>query len=175
MQNSNINHQLFLSELLKMRIVIGYLGEKKQFSWWTSALFEPSSSFFLEPVFPKTSFLAQYMGVVEAARKLHDEHLSGGSYHIFRLPEVLEEDLYKLMLNKQENYVKFIQAIKCKEDALSVLEASAVPNQKVNEGPFLIEPLKDNKSVESLKQIAVVYFAAFKNNIKTFPYWTERL
>ena len=48
-------------------------------------------------MFSKTSRLAQYHGVLEAARRLHDEHLSVGSYHLFRLPEEVEQDLHALV------------------------------------------------------------------------------
>jgi hypothetical protein len=78
--------------LLKLRLTVGFLGERSQFAWWPTAYYEPSSRLFLEPVFSKTSRLAQYHGVLEAARRLHDEHLSAGSYHVFRLPEEIEED-----------------------------------------------------------------------------------
>ena len=41
--------------------------------------------------------LAQYHGVSEAARRVHDEHLSVGSFHLFRLPEEMEQDLHALL------------------------------------------------------------------------------
>ena len=65
----------YLSTLLQLRLLIGFLGERAQFAWWPTAFYEPSSHLFLEPVFAKTSRLAQYHGVLEAARRLHDEHL----------------------------------------------------------------------------------------------------
>ena len=40
-------------------------------------------------IFPRTSHVAKYHGVAEAARLVHDESLSVGSYHLFRLPEEL--------------------------------------------------------------------------------------
>ena len=87
-------NQPHLNNVLAMRCLVGYLGERAQFAWWPTAFYEPSSRLFLEPVFAKTSRLAQYHGVIEAARRLHDEHLSVGSYHLFRLPEEVEQDLH---------------------------------------------------------------------------------
>ena len=83
--------------ILRLRIVVGYLGESAQYAWWSTSFYEPSSRLFLEPVFSKTSQVAQYHGVIEAARRLHDEHLSTGSYHLFRLPEELEQDLHAMV------------------------------------------------------------------------------
>lgn len=70
----------YLSTLLQMRLLVGFLGERAQFGWWPTSFHEASSRLFLEPVFSKTSKLAQYHGVLEAARRIHDEHLSVGSY-----------------------------------------------------------------------------------------------
>jgi len=89
--------ETYILTLLKMRLLVGYLGERSQFSWWPTSFFGDYSLRFLEFVTPKTSFLAQYHGVIEAARRLHDEHLNVGSYHLFRLPEEVEQDLHAMM------------------------------------------------------------------------------
>ena len=81
--------EFYLPTLLQMRMLVGFLGERAQHAWWPTAFYEPSSRHFLEPVFVKTARLAQYHGVVEAARRLHDEHLSVGSFHLFRLQTCL--------------------------------------------------------------------------------------
>ena len=86
-----------LPTLLQMRLLVGLLGERTQFGWWPTRFYEASNRLFLEPVFSKTSRLAQYHGVLEAARRLHDEHLSVGSYHLSRLPEEVEQDLHALV------------------------------------------------------------------------------
>ena len=83
-----------LSMLLEIRGPVGFLGECSQYGWWPTAFYEASSRPFLEPVFTKTARSAQYHGVVAAARRLHDEHLSVGSFHLFRLPEETEQDLH---------------------------------------------------------------------------------
>ena len=58
----------YLPTLLQMRLLVGFLGERAQCAWWPTAFYEASSKLFLEPVFSKTSRLAQYHGVLEAAR-----------------------------------------------------------------------------------------------------------
>ena len=82
---------------LYLRLLVGYLGERAQGAWWPTAFYEPSGRLFLEPVFGKTARLAQYHGVLEAARRLHDDHLSVGRYHLFRLPEEVEQNLHGLI------------------------------------------------------------------------------
>jgi len=88
----------YLSTLLQMRLLVGFLGERAQFGWWPTSFNEASSRLFLEPVFSKTSRLAQYHGVLEAARRLHDEHLSVGSYHLFRVPRKSSRTFTPLVL-----------------------------------------------------------------------------
>ena len=89
-----------LPTLLQMRLLVGFLGERAQFAWWATSFFGDYSLRSLEFVTPKTSLLAQYHGVLEAARKLHDEHLNVGSYHLFRLPEEVEQDLHAILQSR---------------------------------------------------------------------------
>ena len=93
-----INVAPSLASLLKMRLLVGFLGE-------TSTVRDggqpPSTSrrgiYSSNRAFPKTIRLAQYHGVIEAARRVHHEHLSVGSFHLFRLPEEMEQDLHALL------------------------------------------------------------------------------
>ena len=85
-------------ELLELRLLIAFLGERSQFAWWASSFFDNTSKPFLEPVFGKTAKLTQYHGAVEAARRVHDEHIGVGEvFHLFRMPEENEEDLHAAM------------------------------------------------------------------------------
>ena len=91
----------YLATLLQIRLLVGYLGERAQFAWWPTAFYEPSSQLFPAPVFSKTPQFAQYHGVTEAARLLHDEHLNVGSYHLFRFPEEVEQDSKRRFTNRE--------------------------------------------------------------------------
>jgi hypothetical protein len=157
-----------LSTLLEMREAIGFLGERSHYGWWPTAFYEASSRSFLEPVFTKTSIAAQYHGVVAAARRLHDEHLSVGSFHLFRLPEEIEQDLHKLlqdMMKKAKN-MKY----RDKENALDFLNRLAGSAPKGSEGPVAIGEIKDVSSTTTIGAIAGAYVWAFSRNTKTYPY-----
>ncbi len=159
----------YLSTLLQMRLLVGFLGERAQFGWWPTAFFEASSRFFLEPVFSKTSRLAQYHGVLEAARCLHDEHLSVGSYHLFRLPEEVEQDLHALVQSNlgDELAGKLPQN---KDAALDALKRLAPAGTKASEGPTAVGSIKDIDSPDALNAIAAAYLSAFSQNAKAYPY-----
>lgn len=159
----------YLSNLLQMRLLIGFLGERAQFAWWISAFYEPSSRLFLEPVFSKTSPLTQYHGVLEAARKLHDEHLNVGSYHLFRLPEEVEQDLHAMMQSSVgEELSKHLP--QDKDTAMAALKSLAGAEIQAGVGPTAVGNIDQLSAADTLKSIAGAYFSAFTQNGKTYPY-----
>ena len=56
-----------LVQIARLRIIVGYLGEKDQFNWWATSFISSVGAKFLSPVFSKTVLHAQYHGVTEAA------------------------------------------------------------------------------------------------------------
>lgn len=159
----------YLPRLLQLRLLISFLGERAQYAWWPTAFYEASSRLFLEPVFSKTFRLAQYHGVLEAARRLHDEHLSVGSYHLFRLPEEIEQDLHALAQSSvgEERSGKVPQS---RDAALEALKHLAPAGSKSSEGPTAVGSIKDIDSPDVLNAIAGTYLSAFTQNTKTYPY-----
>ena len=159
----------YLPTLLQMRLLVGFLGERAQCAWWPTAFYEASSRLFLEPVFSKTSRLAQYHGVLDAARRLHDEHLSVGSYHLFRLPEEVEQDLHAIVQSSVGEELSS-QASQSKEAALEALKRLSAKNGTSSVGPTAVGSTKDIDSSDTLKAIAAAYLSAFTQNAKTYPY-----
>ena len=162
-------NEVTIPELLKTRLLIGFLGEKPQYGWWPTAFYETTSRLFLEPVFSRTSRLAQYHGVTEAARRLHDEHLSVGSYHLFRLPEEVEQDLHELVQSLEAD--EFVpQEIQSKDMALTSLKDLAGRNSITCVGPTAIGKIDDLETPNTVKVIAAAYLSAFSEDAKTYPY-----
>lgn len=165
--------EFYLTTLLEMRILIGYLGERSQFAWWPTGFYDASSRLFLEPVFVKTAQMAQYHGVLEAARRLHDEHLSVGIYHLFRLPEVVEQDLHAIV-QANGNCLLSKNAPQSKEAALEALKRLVSPaSGALNVGPTAVGNIKDIDSPDTLRAIADAYLSAFSQDAKAYPYLTE--
>jgi len=159
-----------LKSIAKLRILIGYLGEEKQSNWWSSSFFAPESDVFLNPIFGKTAFIAQYQGVKEAATRVHDEHIGVGKvYHLFRLPENIELALFQLLHD-----AKFVSEIKeiisDKEKAQHFLSDLIMSASKIKEGPVLIGNIDDFFMEESLSDIANLYHSAFLNGVQAIPY-----
>jgi len=137
-----------LAQIARLKLLVGFLGEQSQFNWWLSAFFAPSSSAFLAPVFSKNAFAAQYHGVQEAASRVHDEHIGiGRVYHLFRLPEHVEQALFNSLQDKV--FVDSIRdQLQNQDRALDNLITLADSLPECAEGPVLIgdiDELMDGK------------------------------
>lgn len=156
-----------LSSVLKLRNLVGFLGERSQFGWWPSSFYDASGRLFLEPIFPKSQIIAQYHGVTEAARRLHDEHLSVGTYHLFRLPEEIEQNIHNLMLEGGET-LSPANLYGDAGNALSVLENMSGAMPKASVGPVSTGNIADLH--DHLGDLAAVYSASFQSKTQSFPY-----
>lgn len=168
-----MNKELF--ELIALlRILIGYLGEKNQYAWWDSNFLSTSSKAYLAYSFPKTTMLAQYNGVNEAALLVHDKYIGvGHNFHLFRLPVALEENV--------ENIIK---SGKLDEQLLDSISSPQVAEQRLVqlreatrgdfvEGPVGIGNYDDNNLADYLYHMANRYSYAFKHHQKTYPFLRE--
>lgn len=154
-----------------LRLVVGYLGEKDQGNWWSTSFFSPTSQYFLEPVFARTTRLAQYNGVREAARRLHDERIGIGSvFHLFRLPEEVEQDLQHLIVGAPEEWFAEIGS---RESALTALRYLSGENISAAAGPQSIGDVDEFYRFSGSKVLAQHYLAAFEQGIRTFPYFVN--
>jgi len=156
-----------VGKILKLRLVVGFLGERAQFGWWPTGFYEPSGHLFLEPIFSKTPQVAQYHGVVEAARRLHDEHLSVGTYHLFRLPEEMEQDLHVLVQSRVEE-LPLADLCRDKQAAIDALTDIVGSATKDGVGPVSIGNV--GEVADRLAEMASVYRSAFLSDARTFPY-----
>jgi hypothetical protein len=149
---------------------VGALGEREFHGWWPTSFFSKSAKMFLEPVFPRTSLLAQYHGMLEAARRTHDEHLSVGSFHVFRLPEEVEQDIHELVSSMSPDEIDDILA-KDKEAGMAGLLNLADGQTEVAEGPSLCGDIEDILAGSTLSRVASVYHHAFENGERAYPYF----
>lgn len=165
MQNE-LNNKLTL-----LRLVVGYLGEKDQFNWWSSSFLNETTKKMFEFTFPRTAALAQYEGVSASAARVHDELIGvGETFHLFRLPEFLEKSLVNHLQTKTED-ADFKSVMQSKEGALEALITLAGSASIVEEGPVNIGGINDNDWNLSIKKIASSYLTAFTSDKKAFPYF----
>src|SRR5262245_1331459 len=160
-----------IDRYLHLRLLVGYLGEAPHFGWWQTTLLQPTSRPFLDPVFARTSKLAQYHGVREAARRLHDEHIGlGRVFHLFRLPEEIERDLHR-RVEEQTGVESLFGSLATKETALSALAALAEGDRdEAAEGPISVGKAKELFTNKAIKEMARCYSAAFERGLRSYPY-----
>lgn len=128
----------------------------------------------IQPSLPGSGFLQDVSscsvhGVLEAARRVHDEHLSLGSYHLFRLPEEVEQDLHTSIQSSLGDDLAS-QAPQSRETALEALKRMAASGGTASVGPTAIGSIKDLDSTDTLQAIAAAYRLAFTQDVKTYPY-----
>lgn len=162
-----------LEYLAKLRVVIGYLGEREQFSWWQSSFFSAGSQAFLTPIFTRTQFLAQCSGVTRAASGVHDERIGTGHvYHLFRLPEDMEQDIHQL-LHSPELAQEITNLTSDGETALNFLRQQAEPVPVAGVGPVLISNIETLRDLTQWRIVCAHYTSGFKQDIGIFPYFAD--
>jgi hypothetical protein len=164
-----VQNDAALNDLLTVRLLVGYLGEADQFGWWKTSFYQPAGQAFLAPIFSRTSHMAKYHGVAEAARLVHDESLSVGSYHLFRLPEELEHDLHTALAEAEHPTIKD-GSLHGKDAALEKLLAIGGASVAPVDGPISLGEINGLRTSHAIAQMAGFYAAAFQRGIKAFPY-----
>jgi len=163
-----------LHAITRLRIIVGYIGEKAQFDWWPSSFFTPSSAAFLNPVFARTAALAQYHGVKEAARRVHDDHIGVGRvFHLFRLPETLEQSLFEVLQEPAAVTVTH-EGIGSLATALDALQSFFKTSASVQEGPVQLGTVAELEGDAWLGAAAHCYHAAFTKGVRSYPYLVDR-
>ena len=161
-----------ISDILVLRVLVGYLGEKSQFNWWPTTFFGPSSNLFLSPVFPRTTLLSQYHGILEAARRLHDERIGVGHvFHLFRLSEDYEHELHSLL--SDGSFPMPMDSLVNKDSALAGLQKIADGDTSSSEGPVKLGTADEITTPHALRDIARSYSAAFTQGVRCYPYFVS--
>ena len=163
------NHLVTLATL---RIIVGYLGEKEQFGWWSSSFFSQGSDAFLVPVFPRTQLLARCTGVSKAATILHDERIGiGDVYHLFRLPEEMAQGVHETLLSPKfsGNVAEFISS---QEAALDYLLKDVDIPDGDEVGPIRIGDINSLAELNLWDAVKAYYAKGFTQGVPIFPYFS---
>jgi hypothetical protein len=160
--------------LLRIRLIVGFLGERSQYAWWPTAFFEQSGRTFLEPVFSRTALVAQYHGVLEAAQRAHDEHLSLGCFHLFRLQEEQEQDLHRILCEGVD-ILGDCGIGQGKVSSLALLEQFAGTAGGGAVGPISVGSIEDLEQPSVVKAFAGAYLSGFNKDTPVYPYLVTSL
>ena len=161
-----------LKSILSLRWNVGYLSEKSESPWWNSDIFGSSSIKIFEAIYPRTPLLAQYHALRKSASEFHDDMLSEGTFHLFRLHEEVEQDLHKFVLENLKTIQNEVP--KEKTEAISGIKLFSKNQVPVKDGPYYIDLNTNLIDNNSIAQMADVYLMAFTENKKSFPYFKEK-
>lgn len=160
--------------LATLRAVVGYLGEKNQAGWWPSSFFATGSTAFLAPVFPRTQVVAQCAGVVNAASRVHDERIGVGQvYHLFRLPEDLEQSIHRVM-HAEETATCIKNHVATPDAAMKFLREGngSAPGEAI--GPTRVADVAGLRVITMWHKVAAAYASGFEKQTEIYPYFTDR-
>ena len=159
--------------IVELRLLVGFLGEKSQLNWWASNFMGATSEAFLAPIFSRTTMLARYHGVCEAAMLVHDEHIGVGvNFHVYRLPDSLERAAVKIVTSNDTKAL--MDSVLCsRETALMRLGEFTTAKVNKTEGPVVVGSYSDAGLKETLLQSASHYLRAFNEDYNCFPYMRE--
>ena len=165
----------FHRDTIALRYLIGFLGEAGQAGWWPSRFLSAASESFLKPVFAKTMSAAQYHGVRDAASLVHDERIGVGRvFHLFRLPEAMEQRLLSHLLDigiPEDVSHALILSRSGDDKTAGVLQSAA----ELHQGPVQVGTTEDLQGHVWQSRVASAYHAAFQGDARSFPYLVERL
>jgi hypothetical protein len=159
-----------INNIIRLRLLVGFLGEKRQASWWDSGFLDSTGSRFLSTTFPRTFLVAGVRSTSEAARIVHDSQIGRvGVFHLFRLPVDIEDRLEVHLSEVANSWAK--PALSNRDDALIELRQFAESRISAPEGPVQIGVPGKILTAASVSELAAHYESAFSGGFQCFPYF----
>ena len=117
--------------------------------------------------------MSQAEGVRAAAGELHDQRIGVGKvFHLFRLPEELEQSFHRL-LHDEEICAAFTQRITSKEHAIDYLESTFGGDPDGSIGPVSVGDVRRVTEETTVATIGQYYLQGFKAESPVFPFLKE--
>ena len=166
-----------ISDILRARLCVAYLGEATARDWWKGAW---KGSFlqatyldqFLKIILPRTYFSAALKSATIVAANEHDDGktASAGMYHLFRLPIELEDTVSKHVHSFTGNAARTI--ISSPESAITSLRNLAKDAKYRSGGGGPTKVGEHGYDAATLSYICAAYLDAFEKQRPVYPYFT---
>jgi hypothetical protein len=151
------------------------LGETADPPWWATRYMSKAGLSFLERLYPRSFFRAAVHAAGAAAAQVHDRAVGRvGAYHVFRLPEWLEAEIYATPPSADHEYIAEVSSsFDDRDKLLSMLSALAdgLETKDAGAGPRRIGAAEDLTKPRALLIAASVYTAGFHRGKPAFPYF----
>lgn len=165
-----VKNDEYLEQILQLRVLVGFLGQKNLKGWWDIGLMESTGIRFLETLFPRTSHLAALNSTVEAACLSHDGAIGRiGLFHLFRLPVVIEDSVSAVA--KAFDFEKTFRSCDDTDMAMAQLQSLTSFGVSAAAGPVQIGVESQILRKAAVEELAAHYYSAFENDVRCFPYF----
>jgi hypothetical protein len=163
--------EIIVMRIVSLRLAVGLLGERDNAGWWVCGFMSPTSAAFLVPVFGSRVLQARYQGVLDAARRVHDERIGlGRAFHPFRLSEAVEQRVHEAVQAAGQELAESV----CSPDAAkSTLARLAGTPVEAKGGPTLLGAVDMLDRPEWTARAASLYSSAFATGVECFPYFRD--
>jgi len=159
-----------IHNIVNLRFLVAYLGEKEQKAWWSSSFLSRSGEAFLSPVFPKTSTMARINGASGAAQVVHDEHIGVGEvFHLFRLPESIEYGISHFLAKNSSD----LDVVDSEVAAQAGLQDLAAGGNINGIGPLLVDG--GMIDLNMIRRMAAAYMQGFSSGEQVYPYYRSKV
>lgn len=159
-----------IDQIVTLRLVVGYLGQRKQSGWWDCDFLDATGIRFLEATFPRTAWAAALRSTTEAACTVHDQALGRvGNSHLFRLPPALEDQLEHAL--ERMDWTEACRQIESCDAAMNMLKRIADAVIKAPTGPVQVGVVHRILTSTAFHELAAHYHSAFQDGIRCFPYF----
>jgi hypothetical protein len=159
---------------LRLRALVLALGESSVPAWWKTQFMSETGLRFLERLYPRTSFRAAIHAAARAATDAHDRAVGRvGVYHLFRLPETLETEIYRMPPDLNRDFFFTLRGALARRDELLELLTGLCDEAGADDTPGAkrMGTNKDLMTTTGLKKTAAVYRQAFARGEPAFPYF----
>jgi hypothetical protein len=156
-----------IEQFILLRLQIAYAGEASKPCWWPTACLTAGAALDFKALFADAAPAVAWQLSSQAACQAHDKWLSGMDYHLFRLPEGLEEAIYHTGLQLSSSQAQALMGQK--EALLTSSEAAGTAAT----GPHRLGNSSDLIAGTALPVLRACYAAAFAAGYQAFPYFTE--
>lgn len=155
-----------IEQFILLRLQVAYAGEASKPSWWPTTCLTAGAALDFKALFSEAAPAVAWQLSSQAACQAHDKWLSGMDYHLFRLPEGLEEAIYHTGLQLSSAQA---QALLAQKEVLLQEPASTAPTAT---GPHRLGSSSDLLMGNALPALRACYAAAFASGNQAFPYFT---
>jgi hypothetical protein len=159
-----------IQQLVRLRLLVGFLGEKRQANWWDCGFLDVTGKRFLQTTFPRTFLSASVRSTTEAARLVHDSRIGRvGVFHLFRLPVDIEDQLEGHIPETADALAGGTEL--SRDGALEELSRFCESHVTAPPGPVHIGVPKKILTASSVSELAAHYHSAFSKTFQCFPYF----